>query len=98
MYKLKSTIKCPKEMEASFVKQLKAIGIEEMEIETVPYGKFINESRLYWDFVFPEMLSDEKDVTYISYVFDDTPEGRNRCHDAELKIGWIPQNIRYITV
>lgn len=98
MYKLKSTIRCPKEMQDSFLERLRKIGVADLEIETVPYAKFIGESRMYWDYAYPEMLYDQKDVVYLNFTFDDSPDGRKFCHTCEAKIGWVPQNIRYIEV
>lgn len=96
MYKLRNTIKCPNEKAEEIVNALKKINIEDIEIKEIPYAVFIEESRLYWDYVFPEMKEDHKPVSYISFEFDDTPEGREACHFAEWTIGWIPQNIRYV--
>lgn len=96
MYKLRSTIKCPVEMKEHFLEELKKLQIEDPKVEVIEYGKFIDESRLYWDYVYPEMLEEGKDVLYISYEFPDTPEGRKACHKAEWSIGWVPQNIRYV--
>ena len=96
MYRLRSTIKCPEEQKDKILDALNQLNIENIEVEEVPYDRFISESRLYWDYVFPEMKSDEKNVYYISYEFDDTPEGRQASHHCEWSIGWIPQNIRYV--
>lgn len=98
MYKLRSTIKCPARMKDEIVGALQKLGITEHEIEEVPYGRFLEESRLYWDYVFPEMLDDKKTVAYISYEFPDTDEGRKASHHAEWNIGWIAQNVRYMEV
>jgi|GEM_PF-1090424 len=98
MYKLKATIKCPTSLKDEMVQAVKNCGVKDIQVDAVPYAEFITESRLYWDYVFPEMKSDEKAVTYISFAFDDTPEGRKASHDCELKIGWIPQNLRYVEV
>lgn len=95
MYKLRNTIKCPIEMKDHFLEELKKLGIDP-KIEVVPYEVFIEESRLYWDYVYPEMLNDGKDVLYLSFEFPDTPEGRKASHKAEWNIGWVPQNIRYV--
>jgi hypothetical protein len=96
MYQLKATIKCPLEMGDEMAEAVRKCGISELEIKTIPYGKFIRESRLYWDYVFPEMKEDEKEVTYISYYFEDNAPGRKASHDTELRLGWIPQNLRYV--
>ena len=96
MYKLRCTIKCPADKKEQFIKELGRLQIFDPEIEEIEYDRFINESRLYYDFVFPEMISDKKNVIYISYEFADTKEGRKACHDAEWNIGWVPQNIRYV--
>ncbi len=98
MYKLKAVIKCPAAMTDEIVSRLNTLGVKEIEKTIIPFGTFIQESRMYWDFVFPEMASEGKDVAYLSYEFDDTPEGREFSHDVELKLGWIPQNLHYITV
>lgn len=96
MYKLRSTIKCPLRMKEEIVKALQKIQITELEIREIPYEQFAGESRLYWDYVFPEMIEDRKPVVYISFEFPDTNEGREASHYAEWSIGWIPQNIRYV--
>lgn len=98
MYRIRCTIKCPDAMKDRILAQLRKLGITDPEVEEVPYGQFIQESRMYWDYVFPEMKSEGKPVFYISYEFPDTKEGRDACHDAEWHIGWIPQNIRYVEV
>ncbi|MGN1344954.1 MAG: hypothetical protein ACI4U3_10250 [Traorella sp.] len=96
MYKLRCTIKCPNHMKDKLIEALNKIDINEIEVEEIPYETFIEESRLYWDYVFSEMLEDHQPVTYLSYEFDDTDEGRKASHFAEWSIGWIPQNIRYV--
>ena len=98
MYKLRSTIKCPNEKRDEIVAKLQELDIKDYKVEVVAYEKFITESRLYWDYVFPEMKEDHKPVTYILFVFPDTQEGRKASHNAEWAIGWIPQNIRYVEV
>jgi len=98
MYVLRSTIKCPNEMKEEILSALDKLNIKNPCIEEVPYDRFIQESRLYWDYVFPEMLKEEKPVTYISFDFPDSDEGREASHNAEWHIGWIPQNIRYVEV
>lgn len=98
MYRLRSTIKCPGVMRDQLVEALHKLNVTELEIEEVPYERFIGESRLYWDYVFPAMASEKKAVTYISFEFPDTPEGREASHHAEWGIGWIPQNVRYVEV
>lgn len=96
MYKLRNTIKCPMDMKDHFVEKLNRLHIRDIQIEEVEYEKFINESRLYWDYVYPRMQTEKKNVLYISFEFEDTPQGRKACHDAEWSIGWVPQNIRYV--
>ena len=96
MNNLRKTITCPTEKAQEIIDALKKINIEDVNVKEVDQSDFIEESRLYWDYVFPEMQSDHKPVTYISFEFDDTPEGRQACHHAEWSIGWIPQNIRYV--
>lgn len=96
MYLLKATIKCPNRLKESFINRLEEIGVKEIEVSSRAYGDFILESRLYWDYVYPEMLDEEKDVTYISFCYDDSEEGHQAMHDAEWHIGWVPLNIRYI--
>lgn len=98
MYKLRSTIKCPQRMREEITAKLAELQITDLVIEEIPYGTFLEESRMYWDYAFPEMKTDKKPVTYISFEFPDTPEGRKACHSAEWHIGWIPQNIRYVEV
>ena len=96
MYQLKATVKCPLDMREKMTEAIRKCGISDLEIKTVPYGEFIRESRLYWDYVFPEMKEDEKDVVYICYCFEDSAAGRKQSHNAELRLGWIPQNLRYV--
>lgn len=98
MYQLKCTIKCPEQMKSQIVDRLTQLKIDEIQIEKIDYEKFVSESRMYWDYVFPEMKLDGKPVIYLSFAFEDTKEGRELCHDAELKLGWIPLNIRYVEV
>lgn len=96
MYKLRSTIKCPQRMREQIIDKLAESHVTDLEIEEIPYEVFIEESRLYWDYVFPEMKIDRKPVNYISFEFPDTPEGRKASHYAEWNLGWIPQNVRYV--
>ena len=98
MYQLKCTIKCPEKMKPQIVDILTQLEIGEIEVETVSYEKFVGESRMYWDYAFPEMKQEGKPVIYLSFLFDDTKQGRELCHNAELKLGWIPLNIRYVEV
>ena len=98
MYKLRCTIKCPEAMKEEMIAELRKANVEDLEVCSVSYEDFIGESRMYWDYAFPEMKSEEKPVTYISYEFPDTKEGRQACHYAEWCIGWVPQNIRYVEV
>ncbi len=96
MYMLRSTIKCPERMKDEIIRALQNAQVTEPEVEEVPYERFIKESRMYWDYAFPEMQSDRKPVIYISFEFPDTVEGREASHHAEWCLGWIPQNIRYV--
>ncbi len=98
MYHLKALIKCPEEYADMIQERLESLGVKDIGREIVPFGEFIQESRMYWDYVFPEMATDGKDVVYLTYQFEDTPEGREFSHDVELKLGWIPQNLHYITL
>lgn len=95
MYQLKCTIKCPAALKNQIAEELKKWNVNDFAVEEIPYGVFAEESRLYWDYVFPEMKTDKKAVAYISYAFPDTQEGRDHCHRVEMSLGWIPQNIRY---
>ena len=98
MYKLKCTIKCPKDAKDEMLQALSQCPVEHVDVQEVDYATFIDESRLYWDYVYPEMKDDKLPVTYLTFMFDDTPQGREDCHNTELKIGWIPLNIRYVEV
>ncbi|MDR1795092.1 MAG: hypothetical protein LBR25_06825 [Erysipelotrichaceae bacterium] len=98
MYRLRSTIKCPKNKQAEILSALQKLDITEVEVQEIEYGRFVSESRLFWDFVFPQMLEEKQPVVYISYEFDDTEAGRKASHRAEMNIGWIPQNVRYVEV
>lgn len=95
MYKLKGTIKCPTGLKDSFIQKLHDLGKNAEDTE-IDYGTFIRESRLYWDCVYPEMFDEGVSVHYISFVCDDTPEGREEMHNIEWHIGWVPLNICYI--
>ncbi len=95
MYKLKGTIKCPTRLKDDFLKKLKNLGKTATDTE-IEYGAFIQESRLYWDYVYPEMLDDETSVHYITFMCDDTNEGREEMHNIEWHIGWVPLNICYV--
>ncbi len=98
MYQLNALIKCPAEYADVIEKRLESLGVTGIDRQIVPFGEFICESRMYWDYVFPEMATDGRDVVYLTYYFEDTPEGREFSHDVELKLGWIPQNLHYITL
>lgn len=98
MYKLTATVKCPIALKDELTDKFHSCGIENITEEIVNYHKFISESRLYFDFVFMEMLSDEKDVAYLHFEFEDSEQGRTLAHDVELKVGWIPLNLRYRTI
>lgn len=95
MYALECTIKCPSHEKERLADALRGLGVTTMEATEVPYGTFMRESRKYWDYVFPEMETDERPVTYLCFSFPDTEEGRKQCHHVEWSMGWIPLNIRY---
>lgn len=98
MYKLRCTIKCPKRIISQLIELLDKLHITDYDVREVSYDTFINESRMYWDYVFPEMSEEKNPVYYLIFYFSDTPEGRKMCHEAEKTIGWIPLNIRYVEV
>lgn len=95
MRKLLATIKVPIAKTEEIGRLLYDMGVKELEIETVPYDRFTEESRLNYDCVFPEMWEEKKDVHYLKFSFDGNEEGRNQAFHMEYNLMQIPPNLRY---
>lgn len=95
MQKLEATIKLPDELVEEYISQIAQLGIDPIDIISVPYEQFTEESRLNYDCVFPQMWADHIPVSYVRFSFEDTPEGRQAAFNAEYNIMQVPLNLRY---
>ena len=95
MRKIKATIKVPTSRAEEFLNQLYREGIEIVEVELVPYTRFVRESRMNYDCVFPEMWTEEKDASYLCFYFEDSDEGRDESFELEYAIMQVPLNLCY---
>ncbi|MCC8101610.1 MAG: MBL fold metallo-hydrolase [Clostridiales bacterium] len=95
MRKILATIKAPKSMVAQITQQLKEAGVEKVAVQTVSYSQFVEESRLNYDCVFPQMWEEKAPVAYIHFAFDGTDEGRTASFQVEYDVMQIPLNLHY---
>lgn len=95
MRKIKATIKVPTSRAEEFLNQLYQESIEIVEVELVPYARFVRESRMNYDCVFPEMWTEEKDVSYLRFYFEDSDEGRDESFKLEYALMQVPLNLCY---
>ena len=95
MNEMKATIKAPVSKVDELVEEIRKYGVSETEIEIVPYEKFMKESRFNYDFVFPEMITDEKEVAYINFYFPSDEKGRMAAWNVHYRLMQIPINARY---
>lgn len=95
MFQLHATIKAPQARVRELSEKVEALGVEEIIPHTVPYAQFAAESRMNYDFVFREMLTDGLDVVYLDFWFADSPEGRQAAYKVEFNLPQIPLNLRY---
>ena len=95
MKKLEATVKLPDDLVGEYVSRLMELGVKYVDIDSVPYDRFVEESRLNYDCSFPQMWTERKSVSYLRFSFDDSEEGRNAAFAAEYEILQIPLNLRY---
>ena len=95
MSRILATIKAPAAEAEELTAKLKACGIENVLVRTIPYEQFVEESRLNFDCASPQMWSDRLPVAYLDFSFDATEEGRSAAFLAEYNIMQIPLNLRY---
>lgn len=95
MSKILATIKCPNEEVEYIMEQLEALGVSQKTLESVPYDRFVEESRMDYDCVYARAWKEKKDVTYIHFSFEDSQEGRDACYHVEFYLKQIPLNLRY---
>ena len=98
MYKLQATLKVPTNAAPEILAEIKALGVPEPTAVEVPYEVFIDESRLYWDYVHETMKTERKPVTYIKFDFEDSEAGRKAAYDVEFGLHQIPINLRYVEI
>lgn len=98
MYTLNAIIKAPLEQAAAITASLQGLGIDRVSLRTVPYEQFLEESRLNWDCVFPEMWADRKPVAYLEFCFEDSAAGREAAYRVEFNLPQIPLNLHYVAV
>jgi hypothetical protein len=96
MNRIQILIKIPKRLTEVYSSLLKKHDVSVLTICSVPYEKFIRESRLNWDYVFPEMRENKQAVDYLSAVFDETEENRKIIYQLEIDLKQIPLNISCI--
>ena len=95
MRKMKATIKIPTASVEEYLNRLYKEGVEGIEIEIVPYAKFIRESRLNYDCVFAQMWEEKKNVAYLRFYFDDSEGGRAASFQLEYNLMQVPLNLCY---
>lgn len=95
MGRILATIKAPISEIEQLKQQLKASGVESVDVETVPYERFVEESRLNYDCVYPQAWTDQAPVAYINFSFDGTDEGRAASFQTEYNVMQVPLNLRY---
>ncbi len=96
MKRMQATIKIPQRLTQEMTEKLKGLGVREIRTNMVAYENFRRASRMDYDFVYREMETDKKDVVYLDFFFDDTPEGRDASYELELNLYQIPLNLRYV--
>ncbi len=95
MYTLNATIKAPLDQVEALTASLKTLGVDRVAAHTVSYQQFLEESRLNWDCVFPEMWTERKPVAYLDFSFEDSDAGRAAAYEVEFHLPQIPLNLRY---
>lgn len=95
MYRLNATIKAPLSRKEPLTAALRQLGVEAVRATVIPYAQFLRESRLNWDCVFAEMWTEEKDVVYLDFSFEDSDRGRQAAYQVEFQLPQIPLNLRY---
>lgn len=95
MSKLLATVKVPAGAAEDMKQKLKECGVDTVEVRTVAYEQFVEESRMNYDCVFPQMWSDKLPVAYIDFSFPGTDEGRAAAFHTEYNLMQIPLNLRY---
>lgn len=95
MSRILATIKSPYSEVEIIMKQLYALGVKDINLQMIPYEKFISESRMNYDCVYQQAWDEKVKVTYLSFSFEDSKEGREKCYYVEFNLKQIPLNIRY---
>ena len=95
MKQLEATVKLPDALVGEYVSRLMELGVKYVDVDSVPYERFVTESRLNYDCCFPQMWTERKAVSYLRFAFDDSAEGRRAAFAAERDLMQIPMNLRY---
>ncbi|MDR1801438.1 MAG: hypothetical protein LBQ95_06340 [Lachnospiraceae bacterium] len=95
MKRILGTVKIPDRLTEEMSNDLKKLGVGEITESVVEYDDFIRTSRMDYDFVYREMITDKKPVVYLDFYFEDTDEGRDACYNVEFNLKQIPLNLRY---
>lgn len=95
MGKILATIKAPLSEVEGLKQQLKDCGVDTVAVREVDYDEFVEESRMNYDCVFPQMWSDKQPAAYIEFSFEPTDDGRAAVFNVEYNLMQIPLNIRY---
>ena len=95
MGRILATIKAPLSETEQLKQQLMSSGVQTVEIEMVPYERFVKESRLNYDCVYPQAWAEKVPVAYINFSFDGTEEGRAASFSVEYNVMQVPLNLRY---
>ncbi len=95
MNRILATIKAPLDQVEAIRKELAACGVSKVDVKTVPFETFAEESRMNYDCVFPQLWEEKKPVAYLDFSFDATDEGRAASFQVEYNLMQIPLNLRY---
>ena len=95
MKRILATVKIPERLTQEMTDELKKFGAGDIKASVVSYEKFMRTSRMDYDFAYREMEEDKKDVVYLDFSFDDTPEGWDASYNVEFNLKQIPLNLRF---
>lgn len=98
MYTLNGTIKAPLNQIEAISAALHSLGVNRIDVRTVSYEQFLEESRLNWDCVFPEMWTERRAVVYLDFCFEDSDSGRQAAYQVEFNLPQIPLNLHYVSM
>lgn len=96
MNKIQATIKAPVSEAEAIKKELWALGVNEISTRSIPYERFVRESRMNYDCVFKQMWEEKSDVVYLDFYFDDSAQGREKAYCIEFNLKQVPLNLRYM--